>query len=196
MVAKNSKSHIWTEKLKEIEKLADGLGRPIDLKVRDVVVGLNLFKVTTTQSCHGHLDHGYAYPWIEISSNQTGKTYSKYNNLKDLQIQADKQQGQPDPKLMKEIFSTRNEIEKDVASSLTKPIKLLSSFYKKHPNTSFNKRLILNNQFITSRIQPQGGVTQALNNEKTKKLNLKTYQEELQKFGQYLKTIFHDNLVV
>jgi hypothetical protein len=48
----------------EVRQWGDTLGNGLDSLIVPVVAGLNLFGIRTIQSCEGHLDHGFAYPWI------------------------------------------------------------------------------------------------------------------------------------
>lgn len=50
-----------------VAQLTDKLGREMDAGIIDTVVALNLAGFTTVQSCEGHLDHGAAYPWVNLA---------------------------------------------------------------------------------------------------------------------------------
>lgn len=60
------RSRLWDEKNQEIDGITDRLGMPIDNGIKEAVIGLNLFGLTTSQSCEGHLDRGLPAPWIYI----------------------------------------------------------------------------------------------------------------------------------
>lgn len=51
---------------KKVDQMADGLGYPMDPKIKPTVVALMLHGFPTVASCEGHLDHGYAAPWVMI----------------------------------------------------------------------------------------------------------------------------------
>lgn len=59
-------SATWDEGCAEVARFADALGSPIDAGIFDTVVVLNLLRMTTYQSCEGHLDHGCPYPWVTL----------------------------------------------------------------------------------------------------------------------------------
>jgi hypothetical protein len=59
----------------DLEKIVDGLGLGIDVKIMDLVVAVNQY-ITTTASCEGHYDHGLKVPWIDV--------YNKEDNFSDL----------------------------------------------------------------------------------------------------------------
>ncbi|GAC1392369.1 MAG: hypothetical protein NVS4B11_20110 [Ktedonobacteraceae bacterium] len=48
----------------EVRRWGDRQGNGIDPLIVPVVVGLNLSGIRTIQSCEGHLDSGFAYPWV------------------------------------------------------------------------------------------------------------------------------------
>lgn len=48
----------------EVRQWGDRQGRGLDPLIIPVVAGLNMLGIRTIQSCEGHLDHGFAYPWI------------------------------------------------------------------------------------------------------------------------------------
>jgi hypothetical protein len=52
----------------QVDQMRDRLGSPLDQGIRETVTYLNLLGIHTTQSCHGHLDHGCFYPWIMAES--------------------------------------------------------------------------------------------------------------------------------
>ncbi|MBE3560460.1 MAG: hypothetical protein IMW89_14735 [Ktedonobacteraceae bacterium] len=48
----------------EVRQWGDRQGNGIDPLMIPVVAGLNLLGIRTIQSCEGHLDHGFGYPWV------------------------------------------------------------------------------------------------------------------------------------
>jgi len=62
------KEQAWQLKEREIEAVTDRLGFPIEPGIKDVVVGLNLLGLNTTQSCEGHPDRGMGAPWVEVAA--------------------------------------------------------------------------------------------------------------------------------
>lgn len=51
---------------KEVERMRDGLGKPVDPKIKDLVIGLRVLGICTTSSCQGHLDRCNPYPSVDI----------------------------------------------------------------------------------------------------------------------------------
>jgi hypothetical protein len=44
----------------------------LDPRIESVVLALNACGVRTTQSCEGHMSHGFPYPWARIASEDCG----------------------------------------------------------------------------------------------------------------------------
>jgi hypothetical protein len=47
--------------------VGDGLGLGIDDGIVDTVIALTAHGIPTVASCEGHVDHGLAYPWVDVS---------------------------------------------------------------------------------------------------------------------------------
>lgn len=58
----------WQKEAEEIESVTDKLGKPIDGKVKETVIALNLLGLNTRQSCEGHSDRSMGAPWIDIAA--------------------------------------------------------------------------------------------------------------------------------
>ncbi len=58
----------WDKVKSEIENTADAEGHGIDEGIKDTVIALNAFDITTGQSCEGHLDSGMSAPWVRIEA--------------------------------------------------------------------------------------------------------------------------------
>jgi len=80
---KNDRYYRIDEKSKTI---TDILGCGIDEGVRELVVLLNYHNVGTVASCWGHKNHGFPYPWIDISEDHMG-TINEL--ISDLDIEVD-----------------------------------------------------------------------------------------------------------
>lgn len=59
---------------KEVDLLADKLGRPIDEKIKPLVIGLKYHGIKTTASCQGHTDRGYPFPWVKVGALRPANT--------------------------------------------------------------------------------------------------------------------------
>lgn len=58
----------YQESKEIVDRLADGLGMPIDEKIKYLVAAMRMYGVRTTMSCEGHLDRGSPYPWIRFDA--------------------------------------------------------------------------------------------------------------------------------
>ena len=56
----------WNAMANSIENWTDGLGMPIDSKIKETVIVLNLLGFKTAASCEGHIDWGCPHPWIDF----------------------------------------------------------------------------------------------------------------------------------
>jgi hypothetical protein len=56
----------YEKSLLEVGRLVDGLGKPIDEKIRPLVAALRMYGIRTTGSCQGHSKRGLKYPWVNI----------------------------------------------------------------------------------------------------------------------------------
>jgi len=50
----------------EVDSLTDKLDEPVDEHIKCLVVALRYLDFNTSASCEGHLDHGFAYPWVDM----------------------------------------------------------------------------------------------------------------------------------
>lgn len=56
----------------EVEQIKDRLGKEIDAKIRDLVIGLRRWGINTLGSCEGHQD-ALPYPWVDIDPKDIQK---------------------------------------------------------------------------------------------------------------------------
>ncbi len=67
----------YQEACAEVARLKDRLGTPVDEGIFETVVLLNLLGFRTSQSCEGHLDHGAAYPWVDVVDPAHSSVFTK-----------------------------------------------------------------------------------------------------------------------
>jgi hypothetical protein len=63
------KQKIWGEKLKDMDRIVDGLGMQMDENIKECVVGLWLNGFNTSSSCGGHIEN------IEDVTSQTNGVF-------------------------------------------------------------------------------------------------------------------------
>jgi hypothetical protein len=61
------------EAKREVERLEQQGPLPIDGRIKPLVIGLWRWQVKTTNSCQGHKDEGWQYPWVRIRLGDAGK---------------------------------------------------------------------------------------------------------------------------
>ncbi len=61
---KDPKQAAWNEKLKELDRLADRLGMPVDEDIKEAVAALNLMDIPTSSSCGGHIGERFNFPYL------------------------------------------------------------------------------------------------------------------------------------
>lgn len=77
------------EKAKEeVDQIIDGLGMPIDEKIKKTVIALRMMRVNTDGSCEGHTKWGLPYPWVGVSKYLPEKDESGW--IKDNMIEREK----------------------------------------------------------------------------------------------------------
>ncbi len=63
----------WEEIAAEVEEIVDALGKPIDVGIKETVIGLQANHIDTDGSCEGHLDRAVPYPWVAVQSPESGR---------------------------------------------------------------------------------------------------------------------------
>lgn len=63
----------FDEALRHVNSITDGLGHPVDQKIRSLVAVLYMLGVKTTGSCEGHIGWGRPYPWISAPCTSATK---------------------------------------------------------------------------------------------------------------------------
>jgi hypothetical protein len=55
--------------VKQIDRVVDKLGHPIDIRIKPLVMAFWLRGIKTLASCEGHQDWGNPYPWIAFGDS-------------------------------------------------------------------------------------------------------------------------------
>jgi hypothetical protein len=200
------KERSWNAMATEVDSWTDALGMPIDPKIRDTVIVLNLLGFKTSQSCEGHIDRGSAYPWISFNMNDSDarllvenqraileKIESKREELKDKYPDTDPYDSPGVSELIKlrekyrEVDTQIQEISRKKMINLKD---LLGDFYKKHP-MNYDSVLFFSDEVIDSYWLINIGAHWQVARGKDEKLKkLKDYQDEMQLFAQFLKDYY------
>ena len=187
----------WQEMEIFVDKLIDGCGKPVDAKIKEMVIILNLFDIETSQSCEGHLRWGHPFPWVDIRArSQIQKLEKEREVILDELTVMDKEimqlQGtipQYDiEELNIKIARKRQEnwklaelIDQCIAAQENKLWDLLDEFYGKRDSFKEGALVIQEGCLL-----PLGGCWQNRYNDEKKIENLIRYQQEMDAFKEFL----------
>lgn len=201
-----TKQEIWDRISDDVDLWVDQLGCPIDSEIKEIVVALNAMGIKTTASCEGHLDHGYAYPWVELEIdspdfeqlvddfNTTLKLIEieeslleeKYPNLSFLELM-----DRPEAMELLGLYQQRFLIMKSYDQSKMKSLEffntLIDLFYENH-KVSYDTTLIFSVE--KQRLVNVGAERQIVRSEELQISKLNEYREEMNNFAMFLKMIF------
>ena len=191
----------------EVEQIRDKLGLGIDKEIKPAVVALKAHDLGTTGSCEGHVDHGTAYPWIDVESVFAEKLLSdeRYQSLKEkVRAQTRKENSISPEEIQEHQALVQMQIEEN-DRAYEQLQGLLAEFYEAHPDISVTERaqlVIDKGPWKQSRLQRRGGVPRGQSIEKVqeswsleeKASNLMIYRKELERFTEFLKRKFFHQL--
>lgn len=195
---------IWDNMSDEVDHWTDALGYPIDKEIKEIVIALNLMGVKTIASCEGHLDWGYAYPWVdvEITSPETEKCLRAIKQINEqIEIEDKSLEDQypdlsppmrldlPEAKQLRALnyerfilWKTYDQAKMNCLESLNI---LLNQFYENR-DISYDRVLVI----VKDRLQSVGAYRQMIRSEEEQILKLIEYREEMQAFSNFLKLKF------
>lgn len=204
-----AKEELWHAMTIKVDSWGDALGNPIDSKIKDTVIVLNLIGFETVQSCEGHQDWGNPYPWVSFSDEneeikliiQKGrevqekidkeqqKLMEKYPNTTLSEI--DVETVAPELILLRrQIRELRAQMKRLSRMKIIALKELIGSFYKKQI-VNYDRILFLSDSVISQYwLMSIGASWQDARNEEIKLKKLKEYQEEMNSFTQFLKDYY------
>lgn len=176
----------WNNLEEKFKHVTDRLGMPIDDGILETVVALNALGVLTSASCEGHTKHGLPYPWIDILRVELEKLLpeKETSEIKKLQIKLMKLQTKY--YRAKKAYKTAEKTRNAKIVSEKKIFDLLAAFYEKRV-VSYDRIIILS---YDGRIQSQGGDFAELLPPEQRLQKLHEYQEEMQAFTDFLKSLY------
>lgn len=175
-----------------VSKITDSVGHKIDQGIQETIVFLNALGINTTGSCEGHLDGGFASPWVDIGPKETKKfvELSKKTSALRAKMRKEEEKKVPNEKLLDKLSGQHYDLnqikDKYTQKEIQKIYQLLEKFYQNR-NPEFLTRLVLSSFGWDARLQSQGLPLQILNNSKLRKENLKRYKDEMNLFTEFLK---------
>jgi hypothetical protein len=90
---KSEKELAWEKKQKEIDEITDIVGHKIDEGIKETVIAFEMNGLPTHNSCEGHIDHGFPYPFVEVIAEE--KPRWKYKGQKEIFKQVAEEKGVP-----------------------------------------------------------------------------------------------------
>jgi hypothetical protein len=167
---------VWQDLEKHFATVTDRLDMPIDPGIMDVVVAFNAVGIHTTQSCEGHLDHGAAHPWVDVSSKEADDIAQKIA----WKLYEGKREDDETQRLMQEHRQLLLQAEYEL-------IPYLNAFYQHQP-FDYDRHLSIS-RFSNGmpRVQSYGADCQEFRSGNERVAKLKAYQQEMQAFADFLK---------
>jgi hypothetical protein len=171
-----SKSQVWKDLQQRFRRVVDRIGTPLDKGILDTVVALNVVGMNTTASCEGHMDHGVAYPWIDVSHVDADGLAQTICQLLYKGKREDKETKQLQYQHRMVLLQAEQEL-----------IGLLNAFYQHHPFDYDRHLSIWRFSNGMPRLQSHGAEYQQFRDPTERLAMLQEYQQEMQAFAEYLK---------
>jgi excisionase family DNA binding protein len=169
----------WQNLEREFKRTVDGQGRHIDAGIMETVVAFNAAGCHTTASCEGHLDHGAAYPWLDVSSTQADDVADKIAML----LYEGKREDPETQRLMQEHRRLLLQAEYEL-------VQHLNAFYQRQPFDYDCHLSIVRFSNGKPRLQSYGADTQEFRDPSERAIKLAAYQQEMQRFATFLRDRF------
>ena len=182
----------YEEMCKRVATFTDKLGATVDSGIFEMVVALNLLGLHTLQSCEGHLDHGYPYPWVTIIDEERSRMFNRlWLSICELEEQAkvSKTETAYDHYLCADVelrlLLTQWEAKDDVYRKITELLETFSKAQERqaHPARLFVKRLHPG----LYRIEPGLSTVVKELPDSLMATYLRQGQDEMQNFADFLK---------
>jgi hypothetical protein len=186
-LTREEKEQRWLKMAARMDKLADGLGMPIDTGIKDTVIVLNLLRFPTTMSCEGHAFRGVHGPWVDIKPSHLEALEKKWRKANQAVNTAASKKKRPLPK---KLYKTRNKAKKKLDTPVlqlaTRLMAYLTEFYAERV-VPHDQVLVLFEFASEFRLQCHGAFLQKIVEPDERYVKLKEYQEEMRAFTAYLK---------
>lgn len=167
----SDKEIIWAQKLAEVDRIVDKLGKPVDGKIKEPITAFLVNGFVTNGSCEGHIaevgekKHGLPHPWVDVCA--------------------------PEPEGWKEDEEKKKEWTLENLKQQKRMIDLLAQFYESR-KTPFDARLSFSKvgRYGNFRVQSFGAETMQLLSPDEKIAKQELYRKEMDDFAQFLKEKF------
>ena len=162
-----------------MSKIVDRIGTHIDPGIMHAVVAFNAVGICTNASCEGHMDHGAAYPWIDIGSPNIDELAQKICWL----LHEGRREDEETKRLQKQHRLLYLQEEQRLVA-------LLGTFYQYHQMVYDRHLVIWRFSNGAPRLQSHGAEYQQFRDPDERAQKLKEYQQEMQAFATFLKMGF------
>lgn len=186
----------WQVMESYFRSIIDPEGTSIDEGILEGVVALNLLGINTEQSCEGHLEQGYSYPWIDIAAADTDETQVLVEQARHVaKAAAMKRHAGAPPAEQEAAAASLREIRKKITELTYKPnleeirkfLPLLDEFYSDRSVLPEQRLIIHFMEDGIGTLQPQGAKFQELHDTEQKQQALESYRQEMTAFSSFLK---------
>jgi len=182
-----SSRQIWLGATKEVSKMTDTLGKPVDSLIRPTVIALRVLGFRTTGSCQGHLSHGLKAPWVDIGT-------PPFALLRAIKVAK---------KGSAEGEKLNSELKWLVDENLHMQERLvghLDGFYRVRSTPVARRLILVPEPYGAVRLTNQGAEIQAMRSFRVARRELLLYREEIVEFaeclaGEFSRTSLRDLVV-
>ncbi|MBU1089165.1 hypothetical protein KKC08_03730 [Patescibacteria group bacterium] len=167
----------WIDTEREVGEMKDVVGKPVERKIKPVVVGLRARGINTHDSCGGHLNRGGVAPRVSVGGP-------------NLRVLATRHWEQLDKGLLGVEIAREMEEERKRERLKIEP---LVREYNETRNVPDDTRLVVRRDALGSdRIESFGvpAFEQSGGLGIGKRIKVKEYQKEMNEFGRFLKKKF------
>lgn len=175
----------WEDAEAFVRRITDGQGCPIDEGIVETVVAFNLLGLRTSQSCEGHLEGGWPYPWVDFETDEfpAFKQVLEDASREGLSIEEREAKGAHLVELAAALPS-RGMLYAHLEE-------LLCAYYRQHCHTPEQWRLVIHwSSPVLFRLMPLCGYEAQAWPEEMQVQNLKRARAEMQAFTSFLKQLW------
>lgn len=189
-----AKQNQWDAMAAEVNQWTDGLGKPIDAGIKEAVIALNLLGFKTRQSCEGHLDHGYPYPWVDfdLSSLEIDLIREEFRQLNS-KIKNEENNRSCDQNLLTSLRHQLFDIHQKLSRAIDKSIEplhlALEKFYRNH-SCAYENMLLVNKHGLIIVLESNGADRFLSRTPSENKQKMSVYRKEMKDFADFLKQGF------
>ncbi len=175
----------WEEAEAFVRRIIDGQGCPVDEGITETVVALNLLGLHTCQSCEGHLDDGWPYPWVDFETDE----FPAFNQALEEASREGLSPGEREARGAQLVALAVTLPSRGVLYARLED--LLCAYYRRYPAIPEEWRLVIHRSSpILFRLMPYCGYEAQAWSEEERAQNLKRAQAEMRAFTAFLKQLW------